>query len=87
MYIEPTDEFEMRNIINKMNKNKNKSADIDGIMPIDLQNNADNLALIIVKLINLSLHEGKIPKMLKTLIIRPIQKSGKRSDIYRVLKK
>lgn len=79
IFIEMADEQEVLNILK--NLNVNKSAGIDGIRAIDLKSNAELFAPIMTKLINSTITESNIPDKMKTAIIRPIYKSGKKSDM------
>lgn len=78
IYISFTNEEEIYNILK--NLNARKSAGADRIRAMDLKNNAKALTPIITRLTNSSIEESKIPDLLKTSIVRPIQKSGSRSD-------
>lgn len=57
-----------------------KSAGSDGIRPIDLKNNAEIMAPVITKLINLIINTAIIPETLKIAYVRPIYKSGEKSN-------
>lgn len=78
IFIECSNEEEILNILK--NLNARKSAGVDGIRACDIKNNAKRLAPVITTLINTSLSEALIPKLLKTSLIRPIYKSGDKTD-------
>lgn len=78
IYISHVDEDEIYSILTRLNIKKGAGA--DKIRAKDLKNNADVLTPIITTLINLSMTEATVPKLLKTSIIRPIYKSGTKSD-------
>lgn len=78
MYLDYTNELEINNILKGLNIRKSEGA--DGIRAIDLKNNADYLTSVITTLINSSLRESTIPDLLKTSLIRPIFKSGTKTD-------
>lgn len=78
MFFAQITEDEINSIL--MNLNTKKSPGVDGIRPQDLKNNAKILTPVITKLINSSLNEAIVPNLLKTSIIRPIHKSGSKSD-------
>lgn len=78
IFLENTDEAEISNILRTLNVNK--GAGVDGIRPIDIKNNARKLTPVITSLINSSIDEGIVPSDLKTSIVRPIYKSGTKSD-------
>lgn len=58
---------------------RNKSPGIDGISTIDLCDNFDALANVLVAMINGFIHSGCLPEDLKTAIIVPIHKGGPRN--------
>ncbi|KAM7351867.1 uncharacterized protein ACRADG_004579 [Cochliomyia hominivorax] len=78
LYLSQTNEDEVYNILKCLNVKK--GAGVDQIRPRDLRNNANLLTPIITKLINSSLINATVPKLLKTSIIRPIYKNGTKSD-------
>lgn len=78
IFIEQTNELEIFNILKCLNLNK--GAGVDGIRPKDIRYNAKELATAITSLINSSLDECILPKLLKTAIVRPIYKSGVKND-------
>lgn len=78
MYIEYSTEEEIYNILKNLNARKSPGA--DGIRACDLKNNAVRLTPVITALINSSLSEATIPTLLKTSLVRPIYKSGVKSD-------
>lgn len=78
MFLDYTTESEINNIIK--NLNARKGAGMDNIRAIDLKSNADVLTPIVTHLINSSLREASIPQILKESTIRPIYKSGNKSD-------
>lgn len=78
MYLAYTDEEEILHILKSLNARK--SAGADGIRAIDLKSNATILTPAITALINNSISDSSIPNILKTAIIRPIYKGGKKSD-------
>lgn len=77
-YLTYTDEVEIFNILKGLNARK--SAGADGIRSIDLKNNARYLTPVLTALINSSISESIVPNILKSSIIRPIYKSGKKTD-------
>lgn len=78
LYLEYTNEMEIFNILN--NLNMKKSAGADGIRSMDLKNNAITLTPTITALVNSSLSESIVPNLLKTSLVRPIYKSGKKTE-------
>lgn len=74
-----TNDSEVNTIINALGVHK--SPGIDGIRSVDIKNNADLFAPILCKIINLSLTDAKIPKHLKTAVVRPIYKSGLKNQL------
>lgn len=78
IYLDYANESEIFNILKTLNERK--SAGVDGIRASDLKYNAKYLAPVITKLVNSSLKEGIIPKLLKTSIIRPIFKNGDKTN-------
>lgn len=78
MFLSQTNEEEIYNIIKSLNIKKGAGA--DNIRPKDLKSNANVLTPIITILINRSLQTGIVPDVLKTSVIRPIYKSGSRSE-------
>lgn len=82
MFVNYTSEQEVHNILKSLNPRK--SAGVDGIRSIDLKNYARSLPPAITTLINSSLAEPSIPKILKTSIIRPINKGGE-NGIIRII--
>lgn len=79
LYLHETDEIEIFNILNTLNIKK--SAGFDTIRPIDLKNNACILTPIVTKLINLIVNSSVIPEDFKISYVRPIFKSGIKSDV------
>ena len=63
IFIQFTNEVEVYKILNKLNINK--VAGIDIIRPKDLRNNEDYISPATTNIINQSLKEGKIPKIIK----------------------
>lgn len=78
IYIQETNEIEIFNILNSLNVKK--GAGVDGIRPKDIRFNAEELTKPITSLINSSLDECVLPKLLKTAIVRPIYKSGVKNE-------
>lgn len=78
-YLRSTDEIEIFNILNTLNIKK--SAGFDEIRPIDLKNNASIFTPITTKLINLILDNSTLPEIFKISYVRPIFKSGEKSDV------
>lgn len=79
IYMEEANEEEILNILKTLNAKK--SPGIDGIRAIDIKMNAECLTPIITTLINRSLNDSVVPEILKTSIVRPIYKSGSKSDL------
>lgn len=77
-YLRNTSNDEIFNILSTLNIKK--SAGSDGIRPIDLKNNAEILTPILTKLINSIINTAIIPETLKISYVRPIYKSGNKSD-------
>ena len=77
-YLEYTSETEIFNILRKLQVNK--GAGIDGIRPKDLKENAEILCPVVANLINKIFTSNQIPDFMKKSIIRPIFKSGRKSD-------
>lgn len=78
MYLSPTNEFEVYNIINRL-KNK-KSYGIDEIPSDLLKKCAAELAQPLTRLINQSFEEGCFPESLKISIVKPIFKKGDKQN-------
>lgn len=78
IYMSVTDEEEIFNIIKQLNVQK--GAGIDHIRAKDVKNNAQYLTPIITQLVNSSLTDAVVPNLLKTSLIRPIYKSGCKSE-------
>lgn len=78
MFTEYASEQEIYNILCALNPRK--SPGIDNIRSIDLKNNANVLTPIITKLVNDSIHNAIIPDLMKQSLIKPIHKSGNKSD-------
>ena len=74
MFMAPTCEEEVYNILK--NLKTNKSPGIDGIRPKDLKFNSSIITPVITTFINSSIDSGIIPKLLKTSLIHPIYKNG-----------
>ena len=79
IFLTHASENEILNILQSINIKK--GAGYDNIRPIDVRNNCNLLAPVITALINASLSEGKMPDILKTSVVRPIFKNGKKNDI------
>ena len=79
MYLEGTTEVEIFNILSSLNTKK--SVGVDEIRPRAIKNNAQMFAPITTKIINLSIEESKIPNEMKIAFVKPIYKSGKKSEI------
>lgn len=77
MFLEETNEEEVKNVINSLNTRK--SPGIDGIRASDIRTNVEYTAPILTALINKSINENIIPNLLKISIIRPIYKNGIKS--------
>lgn len=78
IYVEQANELEILNILKSLNSNKGAGA--DAIRPKDIKLNAEQLTPVITTLINTSLNECTLPKLLKTSLVRPIFKSGNKTD-------
>ena len=78
IFLENVEEGEVISIMRSLQSDKGSGS--DGIRPKDLKNNATAMAPMVTRLINLWFENGKMPEPLKNSIIRPIYKSGCKSD-------
>lgn len=70
-------EEEIKKIINQMDEKK--APGVDGIRLKDIKDNED-LIKITTQIVNTSLKEGKIPKLMKVAIVRAIHKKGDKDN-------
>ena len=79
MFMEPTSEEEIFNILN--GHNINKGPGIDRIRAIDLKTHADVFTQPIMNIVNKSFDECSLPSLMKTAIVKPIYKNGLKTDV------
>lgn len=79
MYLHPTDNIEVKTIINQL-KSK-KSPGYDNIRAETLKEISEEICFPIVYLINLCFIKGKFPDILKLGVIKPLYKSGSKEKI------
>lgn len=79
MYLKPTDEEEIEDIISSLNSKK--SPGFDNISVSIVKTVKYEISSIISKLVNLSFISGIIPEKMKIAKVKPIYKSGSKDDM------
>lgn len=79
IFLNPTDEIEVGNIINSLKNGK--SPGHDGISATIIKQCKDILIPLITQNINLVLSSGKFPKVLKIAQVIPLHKAGAKKDL------
>ena len=73
IFVRPTDEVELKNVINNL---RNSSPGLDGIKANIVKNTTDIISSPLIQILNLSLQEGVFPTELKYAEVVPVYKSG-----------
>lgn len=78
-YLSTLSEIDLRTII--FSFNYKKTAGVDGIRVGDLQRNFEALKEVLLFILNGFIETGRIPKQLKTAIVRPLFKGGTKNNL------